>query len=72
MRSTRKKVVTHIWGVPDSDKYLERLYDRVLRLWETAQSYGLDMLSETAAVSTARRSTTSSNFCGASPQWGSR
>ena len=41
-----KKVVTHIWGVPDSDKYLARLYDRVLRLWETAQTYGLDMLSE--------------------------
>ena len=41
-----QKVVTHMWGVPDSDRYLERLYCRVLRLWELACSYGLDMLGE--------------------------
>ncbi len=40
------KVVTHIWGIPDSDRYLERLYERVLRLREVAQSYHLDMLGE--------------------------
>jgi sugar phosphate isomerase/epimerase len=41
-----KKVVTHIWGVPDSDKYLPRLYERVLRMREIALTYGLDMLGE--------------------------
>ena len=41
-----QKVVTHIWGIPDSDRYLERLYARVLLLRETALSYGLDMLCE--------------------------
>lgn len=40
------KVVTHIWGIPDSDRYLSRLYERVLRLREIALSYGLDMLAE--------------------------
>lgn len=40
------KVVTHIWGVPDSDRYLERLFARVLRLRDIALSYGLDMLCE--------------------------
>lgn len=40
------KVVTHIWGIPDSDKYLERLYERVLRLREAAVTYNLDMLGE--------------------------
>lgn len=40
------KVVTHIWGRPDSDKYLSRLYERVLRLREIAETYGLDMLGE--------------------------
>lgn len=40
------KVVTHIWGIPDSDRYLERLFGRVLRLRETALTYGLDMLCE--------------------------
>ncbi|MBE6936547.1 MAG: sugar phosphate isomerase/epimerase [Ruminococcaceae bacterium] len=40
------KVVTHIWGIPDSDKYAARLYERVLRLREIAAGYGLDMLGE--------------------------
>ena len=41
-----KKVVTHIWGVPDSDLYLSRLYTRVFQLRDLACAYRLDMLAE--------------------------
>ena len=41
-----KKMVIHIWGLPHSDKYHQRVYERVGKLWDMAYSHGLDLLIE--------------------------
>lgn len=41
-----ERVVCHIWGVPDSDAYLEEIYRRCGRLLEIAARYGVDLAAE--------------------------
>lgn len=41
-----EKCVFHPWGIPDSDKYPEMLFERMEILVETGKSYGLPLLPE--------------------------
>jgi len=41
-----KKMVTHIWGIPDSDAEPEEIYETVCQLQEVAAGYGIHMLAE--------------------------
>jgi len=45
-----KKAVCHIWGRPDSDGNLPRIFERVQQLRKISASYGIDMLSENNVV----------------------
>ena len=41
-----RRVVTHPWGYPGSDSYLELVYERCGRLLDIAKTYGVDMVAE--------------------------
>ena len=41
-----EKIVLHIWGVPDSDKHIDRIFEDYRTLMEIADSFDLDMLVE--------------------------
>ncbi len=42
----RPKVVAHCWGIPDSDGFFDRTAERIGRLWEIADSCGVELLPE--------------------------
>lgn len=41
-----QKIVTHIWGIPDSDAYLDNISRRLADLLRVAERYHLDMVAE--------------------------
>lgn len=40
------KMVVHCWGIPDSDRELDMILERIVRLYEFSLSSGIDMLVE--------------------------
>ncbi len=41
-----KRMVIHGWGIPDSDKYPERSYGRILEMHRLCREMGVEMLTE--------------------------
>ena len=48
-----RKIITHIWGRPHSDKYLEAIIERCGFLMETAQNFGVDFVPENCVCFTS-------------------